>query len=77
VNRARLIDYASDGRRAYPIAEEIFAGIITALRRDLRFRAVAFDALELLLADARREAEIKLVRELRDRIHIDDIGDDQ
>jgi hypothetical protein len=73
--RDRLANYASDGRRAYPIIDALFLAITRALRRDPRV-AVPISDLELLLADARRDAESKLVRELRGRIHIDDIGED-
>jgi hypothetical protein len=72
----RLATYASDGRRAYKIVDTLFAGIIVALRRDPRFRAVPIFDLELLLADTRADIEKHLVRELRDRIHIEDVGQD-
>jgi hypothetical protein len=68
-----LRDYASDGRRAYGIVGTVFARIIRTLRRDPRFSTVPIFDLELLLADVRVEAERQLVRELRDRIHVDDI----
>ncbi|MDA9424024.1 hypothetical protein [Bradyrhizobium sp. CCBAU 53380] len=72
----RLRDRASDGRRAYTIVGTLFARIIRTLRRDPRFSAVPRFDLELLLADERAEAERQLVRELRDRIHADDLGED-
>jgi hypothetical protein len=72
----RLATYASDGRRGYKIADTLFASIIVALRRDPRFRAVPIFDLELLLADTRADAEKHLVRELRDRIHIEDVAED-
>jgi hypothetical protein len=74
--RDRLATYASDGRKGYKIVDIFFAGVITALRHDPRFRTVPFFELELLLADARANAECHLVRELRDRIRLDDVGDD-
>jgi hypothetical protein len=75
--RDRLAIYASDGRRAYRIVDTAFANIIACLRRDPRFRGVSASDLELLLADARASAETQLVRELRDRVHVEDvIGED-
>lgn len=74
----RFRDLASDGHRAYPIVRALFANVITVLRRDPRIHAVASrDDLELLLADARRDAEILLVRELRDRVALADLGEDR
>jgi hypothetical protein len=74
----RFRDLASDGRRAYPIVRALFANVIIVLRRDPRIHAVASrDDLELLLADARRDAEILLVRELRDRVALADIEEEQ
>jgi hypothetical protein len=72
----RLATYASDGRRAYKIVDTLFAGIIVALRRDPRFRNLRVFDLELLLADTRVNAERQLIEELKDRIHLDDVGDD-
>jgi hypothetical protein len=72
----RLATYVSDGHRAYKIVDTLFSGIVVALRRDPRFRTVPIFELELLLADARADAEYHLVRELRDRVHLDDVGDD-
>jgi hypothetical protein len=74
--RDRCATYASDGRKAYKIVDSLFASIIVALRRDPRFRNLPVFELELLLADTRVRAERLLVRELKDRIHLDDIGDD-
>jgi hypothetical protein len=74
----RFADYASDGRKAYPIIAALFDDIIVRLRRDPRIHAVASrDDLELLLADAHRDAEILLVRELRDRVALADLGEDR
>jgi len=72
----RLATYASDGRRAYEIVDTLFSGIVEALRRDPRFHAVPIFDLELLLADTRADIEKQLVRELRDRIRIEDVGED-
>ena len=71
-----LASYAANGRRAYGLVDEIFTDIVVALRKDSRFNDVLRSDFELLLADARRNAEILLVRELRDRVHLDDIGED-
>jgi len=68
-----LRDYVSDGREGLEIADEAFVDIIAALRQDPRFRAVSLFDLELLLADKRAELGRRLVRELRSRIHIDDL----
>ena len=76
--RDRIVTYASDGRKAYEIVDAVFADIINSLRHDPHFRGVSAFDLELLLADARAIAERRLVRELRDRIHVADIiGEDQ
>jgi hypothetical protein len=73
----RFADYASDGHRAYPIVAALFDNIIARLRRDPRIHAAASrDDLELLLADAHRDAEILLRRELRDRVALADLGED-
>jgi hypothetical protein len=74
--RDRLTTYASDGRTAYKIVGALFDNIISRLRRDPRFRAVSVFDLELLLADARVNAERQVMHELKDRIHLDDIRDD-
>jgi hypothetical protein len=66
---------ASSGRAAFVIVENLFAKIITILRRDSHFAGTSLFELELMFADARREAESALFREMRDRIHIDDAQD--
>jgi hypothetical protein len=75
--RHELTSNAANGRCAYGLVETIIADILIGLRKDPRFKIVPRFDLELLLADARRNAEILLVRELRNRIHIDDIGEDR
>jgi hypothetical protein len=73
----RYADYASDGRKAYRIVGELFDNIVATLRRSPHIHAVASrDDIELLLADKRRNAEILLVRELRGRVRLDDIGEE-
>jgi hypothetical protein len=74
--RRDLEDYASDGRRGYNLVDVIFAGIECALRKNPTFDAISPFDLEVLLADARRNAEILLVRELRGRTRLDDLGSD-
>ncbi len=75
---SRFVDFASDGRRAYPIVRALFDGIVDVLRSDPRIRGVASRTeLELLVADAHREAEIQIARELRGRVHLADLGEDQ
>jgi hypothetical protein len=74
----RYANYASDGRKAYRIVGALFDSIVATLRRAPHIPAVASrDDIELLLADERRNAEILLVRELRGRVHLDDIGEEQ
>jgi hypothetical protein len=77
LTRRELANYAASGRRAYGIVDVIFADVMIGLRKDSRFRAVSTFDLELLLADARRNVESLLLRELRDRIHLDDIWEDR
>jgi hypothetical protein len=74
--REKITSYAADGRRAYKIVGALFAEIIATLRRDPRLHELSVFDLELLLADARANAERQLVYELRDRIHIDHIEDE-
>ena len=73
----RFVDYASNGRRAYPIVGLLFDNIVARLRRDPRFSAVPTSEFDLLLAEVRADAEMLLVRELRDRVHLKDIGEDR
>jgi hypothetical protein len=74
----RYIDYASDGRQAYPITDEIFTAIVRALLRDPGIRSVTtFDDLELLLADDHRDAERKLVCALRGRVRLEDLEEEE
>jgi hypothetical protein len=54
----------------------LFADIIAPLRRDTRFGAITVSDFELLFRDAHVAAEKELVRELRGRIHLDDLGED-
>ena len=73
--RDRLATFATDGRGAYKIADALVDGIIAALRRDPRFSAHSTFEIELVLADARTDVARRLVRELRDRVHVADIDD--
>jgi hypothetical protein len=72
--RDELEAYAADGREACKITDEIFDGIVTALRRDRRFAAMPLQELELVLADARVDSERRLFNELRGCVHLDDVG---
>ena len=69
--RERIGLYTTDGRKGYAIADGIFTDIIVSLRRDPRFRGVPIFDLELLLADARGDAEHRLIGELKDRVHVE------
>jgi hypothetical protein len=71
--RDELETFASSGREASRIVEEVFDAIVVALRRDRRFAAIPLRDFELLLADAHTDAEQRLFNELRDRVHLDDI----
>ena len=73
--RDQIAMYASDGREGYAIADAVFANIIVRLRRDKRFRGMSTFELELLLADARGDAERQLYNKLRGRVHVEDIDD--
>jgi hypothetical protein len=71
--RDRAESYALSGREAFHIVEIHFNGIVAALRRDQRFADISGRELELLLADMRADAELRLFNELRDRVHLDDV----
>jgi hypothetical protein len=62
-------------RKAYKFVGSLFASVIGALRRDPRFRNLPVFELEML-ADTHANAERQLVGELKDRVHLDDIGED-
>ena len=69
--RAELEPFANSGHEAFRIVENLFAGIVAALRRDQRFAQIQHFELELLFADARAEAERRLFNELKNRVHVD------
>jgi hypothetical protein len=71
--RYELEPYAYSGREAFRIVENLFDGIVAALRRDQRFAQIQHFELELLFADARAEAERRLFNELKNRVHHDAI----
>jgi hypothetical protein len=73
--RGPLAVLASDGREARTLVEDLFASILAALRRDPRFSGIALLDLELVLADARRDAEESLFFELRNRVRLEDAED--
>jgi hypothetical protein len=71
--RDELEAFASSGREAAHIVEELFDAIVVALRRDRRFAGIPLREFELLLADVYAEAERRLFNELRDRVHLDHV----
>jgi hypothetical protein len=69
--RDELEPFASNGREAFRIVENVFDGIVAAIRRDPRLAEMKMQGLELLFADVRAETERCLFDELRDRVHLD------
>jgi hypothetical protein len=65
--RDELEPFASTGREAFRIVENLLDAVVAALSR------IRQQELELLFADARGEAEQRLFDELRDRVHLDDV----
>jgi len=66
---------AHNGRDAYHYVETLFARIVSVLRRDPRFAGISLFELELMFADARREAENILFHAMCGRLHLDDARD--
>jgi hypothetical protein len=78
--RSELEPFATSGREAFSLVDDLFTDIVVALRRDCRFTDICLSELELLLADARANTERRLFEKLRDRVHLDDVdyvGDGQ
>ena len=71
--RYELEPFASTGREAALILDELFNNIIAALRRDRRFAEIRLQELELIFADPRADAEQRLFDELRDRVQLGDV----
>jgi len=71
--RHELEPFASSGDEAFRITDDLFTGIITALRRDRRFADMRLQEFELLFADMRADAEQRLFDRLRDRVSLDDV----
>jgi hypothetical protein len=71
--RDLLYDFASTGRESYALTDKALTHIVTALRRDSRFRNVTPSEFDLMLADARTSIENDITNILRDRVHIDDV----
>jgi hypothetical protein len=69
-----LAAWASDGREAQNITDEVFDRIVCALRRDARFGNIPAAEFELLFADAARDLEAELFGALRGHVHLDDAG---
>jgi hypothetical protein len=73
----RYADYASDGRDGCEIARTLFDQVIGTLRRDQRFRGTSIHDFDLLFADLRGAFERDLVRKMRDRVHLNDLREDE
>jgi hypothetical protein len=71
--RDLLYDFASTGRESYALTDKALTRIVTALRRDPRFRNVTPSEFDLILADARASIENDIANVLRERVHIDDV----
>jgi hypothetical protein len=71
--RYELEPFASTGREAARIVDELFNNIIAAPRRDRRLAEIRLQELELIFADPRADAEQRLFDGLRDRVHPDDV----
>jgi hypothetical protein len=71
--RYDLEPYASDGREAGHLTQELFDAIVVTLRRDRRFAGIPLHEFELLFADVYADVERRLFNEFRDRVHLDDI----
>jgi hypothetical protein len=69
--RDELEPFASNGREASHLVEELFESIVVALRRDPRFAGIPLRDFELLLADVHADAERRLFNRLRDHVHLD------
>jgi hypothetical protein len=69
--RQELQPFASSGREASRLVEEICDGIVVALRRDPRFAGISLREYDLILADVRKVFERRLFNELANRIHLD------
>jgi hypothetical protein len=63
------------GEVAFEIIDRAFDRAIAALRSDRRFAAVPVSELELILADARREAALEIDRRADDHVALDEIRD--
>jgi len=63
----------SDGSEAYAIVEEAFADIIAIIRK--RYPDLTFAAAELMLADAKRDAEDLLFGQLRGTVDAGEVID--
>jgi hypothetical protein len=67
-----LAPRASNGAEAFRLIDELFTGIIVALRRDRRFVSVKLIEFELLLADQRRDTTDRWLNLLHDRLDLHD-----
>ena len=73
--RRKLEAFASDGREAVRIVEELFDAVVVALRRDPRFAGILLREFDQIFADVRADAEQRLFDQLIDRVHLDDVAD--
>jgi hypothetical protein len=71
--RHELEPFASTGREASHIVEELLDAIVVALRRDRRFAGIPLREFDLLFADVHTDAERRLFNALVGRVHLDDI----
>ena len=74
-NGVDLEPFASDGREAVRIVEELFDAVVVALRRDPRFAGILLREFDQIFADVRADAEQRLFDQLIDRVHLDDVAD--
>jgi hypothetical protein len=73
MNRRQLEMYASSGREAYGIIDDLFVAVFGALHKDARFATVRLQEFELLLANVRADAKRRLFDQLHNRVHFDDV----
>jgi hypothetical protein len=68
-----LATWTSDGDEAFEIAEQMFDSVIATIRK--RYPDLSLAAAELLLADAKRDAEADLFALLHNTLDRDDAID--
>jgi hypothetical protein len=70
--RDDLAAWASDGRNAYTLVDDLWTRILAALRRDPRFAGMKVLDFELVTARVRADAEEELFDALHKRLHLED-----